>query len=200
EVKAFLSTQIWDASHQFEVFRKRALSNGGGLGVQSPGLFARSIVNARDWTEVTVFLHLLRDSFLQTLFAWGERFAHNPAEKAIFAYSLQDVTRHITYGVDHIRFFLHKRPERHREIINYVTLGETAAAAEWEKDVPQNEALAIILGGGKDNIGEGFRLLKQLRRDQIENYMRHARAARIGDRRDSLAKGLAAYFTEAVTA
>ena len=37
EVKLFLSTQIWDAGRQFEGWRKRALLNGGGLGLESPG-------------------------------------------------------------------------------------------------------------------------------------------------------------------
>lgn len=200
EVKAFLSTQIYDASHQFEVFRKRALANGGGLGLQSPGLFARTIINARDWTEVTVLLNLMQGSFLQTIYRYGERFAHNEAEAAIFRYCLQDITRHIAYGVDHIRFFLYKWPERRAELENYLTVGELASAREWEQDVPWREALAIVLGKGKDNINEGFLRVNALRAAQIENYMRHVRAARIGDRRGSLPQQLARYVAEPATA
>jgi len=199
EVKTFLATQIYEASLHFEVFRKRALANGGGLGIQSPGIFGRHIVDARDWTEVTLLLHVMQGSFLQTLYSYGEFFAHNEAEKAIFRYCLQDVTRHITYGVDHVRFFLHKRPERQRELVQYLSLGEIAAAADWEKDVPLREALAIVLAGGKDKINEGFMRVNAFRSRQIEEYLRHVRAMRLGDRRDQLTPALAKYIAQPAT-
>src|SRR5712692_1372421 len=51
EVKLYLSTAAYDAAQHFEVFRKRALSNGGGMGMQSPGYFHRAIIDARAWKE-----------------------------------------------------------------------------------------------------------------------------------------------------
>ncbi len=54
EVKLYLATTIFENARAVEVFRKRALSNGGGLGVQSPGWGFRSVVDARNFTEMAV--------------------------------------------------------------------------------------------------------------------------------------------------
>ncbi|HEY8173552.1 MAG TPA: hypothetical protein VIH21_10750, partial [Dehalococcoidia bacterium] len=43
EVKLYLATQTFDHARHVEAFRKRALANGGGLGVQTPGFFNRTV-------------------------------------------------------------------------------------------------------------------------------------------------------------
>ena len=56
EVKLYLATQVFDHARHVEAFRKRALSNGGGLGVQSPGFFNRTVYASFKFTEL-VDLH-----------------------------------------------------------------------------------------------------------------------------------------------
>ena len=83
--------------------------------------------------------------------------------------------------------------------MQYLSLGEIAAAADWEKDVPLREALAIVLAGGKDKINEGFMRVNAFRSRQIEEYLRHVRAMRLGDRRDQLTPALAKYIAQPAT-
>ena len=45
EVKLYLATTVFENARAVEVFRKRALSNGGGLGLQSPGWGFRSVID-----------------------------------------------------------------------------------------------------------------------------------------------------------
>ena len=45
EVKLYLSCAEFDEARQFDVFRKRAFSNGGGMGIQSPGYFHRAMID-----------------------------------------------------------------------------------------------------------------------------------------------------------
>ena len=73
-----------------EVFRKRALSNGGGLGVQSPGWGFRSVVDARNFTEMASIQMVLQDSLTLAQYQYLEKYAKNPAEKYIAAHVLQD--------------------------------------------------------------------------------------------------------------
>ena len=52
------------ASHH-EAFRKRALSNGGGLGLESRGEVNRMILESKGgWSETSLLLHLLRGTFI----------------------------------------------------------------------------------------------------------------------------------------
>ena len=83
EVKLFLATQMFDNARHFEAFRKRALSNGGGLGLENKGEVNRMLLESTGgWPETVVMLHLLRGTFTFTLYRYGELYAHNPAEKS----------------------------------------------------------------------------------------------------------------------
>ncbi len=88
EVKLYLSVAEFDVARWFEVFRKRALSNGGGLGIQAPGFFHRTLIDARAWTEASVALHILAASQLMMLFQIGYYTAHNEAERTIFSHCI----------------------------------------------------------------------------------------------------------------
>src|SRR5438552_12849280 len=85
EVKLYLSCAEFDEARQFEVFRKRAFSNGGGMGVQSPGYFHRGIIDTRYWTETSSVMFILHNSYIMGLYEMGLLAAHNEAEVKIFA-------------------------------------------------------------------------------------------------------------------
>jgi len=58
EVGMFLTTQIMDEARHEDVFRKRALVNGGGLLQQGPGYGLRKILEAADFTEMSALMHV----------------------------------------------------------------------------------------------------------------------------------------------
>jgi len=188
EVKLYLSSAEFDVARWFEVFRKRALSNGGGIGVQSPGYFHRAMIDGRAWTEVSAALHILASSQLLMLFQIGYYTSHNDAERTIFAYCIQDVARQRAYGSQHLRFFLTKKLDRRAEIQHVLNKYEVLLDYEWEKDVPLREALMILLGGGAsaDQMADGFSKLEYFRALWANDYIKQLAAAGLGDRRDKV--------------
>jgi hypothetical protein len=75
EAKMFLCTQIMDEARHAEVFRKRALANGGGLlkSRSGPASLLRTIIEAKTYTQATALLHLLGEGFILDLFRQGAR-------------------------------------------------------------------------------------------------------------------------------
>jgi hypothetical protein len=196
EVKLYLSTAAFDYARQFEVFRKRAMSNGGGLGMQSPGYFHRAIIDARAWTEASVVLNIFAASHIMGLYEIGAYSAHNEAESLIFRLGMQDVGRQLSYGVQHLRYFLSKKIERRAEIHNYLNKAEAVFAFEQEKDVPLREALIILLGGGTNNeqVADGIAKLEYFNRRWVRAYLSRLAAAGFPERREKLHPSLKKYI------
>jgi len=193
EVKLYLATTIFENARAVEVFRKRALSNGGGLGVQSSGWAFRSIVDARNFTEMVAIQMVLHDSLTLGQYAFGEKFARNPAEKFIFAHCLQDKARHLSYGVSHLKYVLLHRPERREEIQRYLDKGEGMLVQDDKKDPSTRESFAMYFAGGKDKIADGLQVYDAMRKTALGQYLARLKWATL-DRSQRLQPGLKAYL------
>jgi hypothetical protein len=198
EVKLYLSTAEFDVARQFEVFRKRALCNGGGMGLQGPGYFHRAIIDARLWTETSAVLHVLSNSFLIGLYQVGEYVAHSEAESLIFRLSMQDVARQLAYGIQHLKYFLLRKLDKREEIHSYLNKAEAVMAYDEERDTPRREALIILLGGGvsKEQILDGVRKLEYFKRRWVRDYVARLAAAGLPERRERLHPLLKKYLKE----
>ncbi|HUF52180.1 MAG TPA: hypothetical protein VMR52_00215 [Dehalococcoidia bacterium] len=198
EVKLYLSTAEFDAARWFEVFRKRALSNGGGLGVQSPGYFHRAMIDARAWTETSAVLHILANSQLKMLFDIGYYTSHNDAERTIFSYCLQDVARQRAYGSQHLRYFLTRKIERREEVHHYLNKYEALLEYEWECDIPLRESLMILLGGGAtpELMRDGALKLEYFRQRWANDYIDQLSAAGLGERRKKVHHSIKKYLPQ----
>jgi len=187
EVKLYLAATISECGRHADVFRKRALANGGGLGIQSPGWGFRSIVDARNYSEMVVIQMVLHDGFTLAQLAHGEAFAHNGAEKLIFRLAMQDKARHVAYGIGHLKHVLIHRPNRRQEMQRYLEKGERALIVD-DRDTPTREALAILLGGGKSEsqLNEGYNRLLAVRRKQFNEYVHRLDVVGLGDRRERM--------------
>jgi hypothetical protein len=194
EVKTLLATQVFEAGRAFEVFRKRALANGGGLGIQGPGLFSRAILDARNFSEVSLLLHIVHTTQTIGFYRVLERYAHNRAESTIFRYTLQDAGRWLAYGMEHLKYMLNKRPDRRREVHTYLQKAETILEQDWQRDTPIREALAIIMSGGVEKMSFGMEKLAWLRGLQVEEYLRALDYAQLGDRREKMTSGFKQYL------
>ncbi len=198
EVKLYLSTAEFDVARWFEVFRKRALSNGGGLGIQAPGYYHRVMIDARAWTEASAALHILASSQLLMLFQIGYYTAHNDAERTIFSYCIQDVARQRAYGSQHLKYFLSRHNERREEINHVLNKYEVMLEYEWDADTPLREALMILLGGGSsgEQIADGASKLEYFRRRWANDYVDQLTAAGLVERRDKVHHSIKQYITE----
>jgi len=187
EVKLFLASQIFDEARHMEVFRKRALANGGGLLRSSPDAEnqLRLILEAPNFTTGSALMHILGEGFVLTLFRNGEMFSLTPVEKKIFRLCMQDEARHVAYGTMHLKYFLEKHPEREDEIHDILRRGEEATFS-LNQAQDTIEARAILAGGGLEHIEDGFVKLKYLFKKQIQEYLYRLRMAGL-DRSHKLA-------------
>ncbi|MFQ5934069.1 MAG: hypothetical protein ACE5KI_05445 [Dehalococcoidia bacterium] len=171
EVKAFLATEVTDAARHCEAFRKRAWANGGGLGLESRGEVNRMMLETRGgWSEACVYLYLMRGSFTLALYRHGEAFAHNPAEKALFSHCIQDKARHISYGLEHLRYSVTHKRDNIVKFNRLLEIGEFLLIKDLEDPVLP-EALAVIFGGGVKGAKRGMHQVRQLMGDFVNHYL-----------------------------
>lgn len=187
EMGLFMATQIMDEARHEDVFRKRALANGCGLLQAGPG--AVSLLQVTDFSEMTTVLHIVAEGFVQSLFRMGELISHNEAEKKIFRLAAQDESRHVAFGVTHMKYLLETAPERREEIHHYLDrneglLGNTQAGLT--SGGQSAESLAILLGGGRDKVDLGYQKLLAIRKRQINEYMHRLEVIGLADRRQRM--------------
>ena len=191
EARNVLLCQVMDESRHMDVFRKRALANGGGLMKATGGTagVVGSIDLSRDFTEMSSRLHISGEGAVLTIFRMGELMAYNDAEKAIYRLCAQDEARHVAFGVMHMRYMAETAPERHEEIHCYLDEAERAILAGSQNPAGQfpttSESMAILLGGGKKHFDEGRNKLIAIRRRQLSEYIKRVRSAGFGDRFDN---------------
>ncbi len=191
EARQVLLAQVMDESRHMDVFRKRALANGGGL-MRATGAtagFVGGIDLSRDFTEMSSRLHISGEGAVLTIFRMGELMAYNDAEKTIYRLCAQDEARHVAFGVMHLRYMSQNEPSRREEIHSYLDEAEggmlTDAANPAGRLTQTSESLCILLGGGCDKFDEGFRKLVAIRRRQLQEYRKRVISAGFGDRFDN---------------
>ncbi|MEC8822044.1 MAG: hypothetical protein VYA08_14205 [Pseudomonadota bacterium] len=186
EVKQYLATATFDCARQLEALRKRALSNGGGLGIESRGRVNRIILESSGgWTEAVVYLYLLRGTYITRLLTGLLSAAHNEAEAFIYSHMLEDHARHLTYGYDHLEYASTHHDDASLIMGTLLAVGEAHMAAELKEGVVSS-AMAIIFGGGiKGARTHGMERYLVLVRDFINDYLAICRTLGI-DREKSL--------------
>lgn len=178
EVKLFLATQIMDEARHLDVFRKRALANGGGLLSASPAQedLLAAILTAPDYTTASALMHIFGEGFVLTLFRQGEFLAPTVVEKTIFRLCMQDEARHVAYGVMHLKYLIERFPERGPEIHALLEIGEQAIF-KLTLEPQTSEPRAILAGGGLENIELGMARMAFIYRKQVSEYLGRLRVA-----------------------
>lgn len=191
EMGLFLASQIMDEARHLDVFRKRALANGIGLLQAGPG--AVGLLTAQSFVEMTASLHLVGEGFVQSLFRMGELIAHSEVDKKIFRLAAQDESRHVAFGVMHMKHLLDTEPERREEVHTYLDrmeglVGTTPNQSGLTGGGDTTEALAILLGGGKSEaqLNDGYNKLIAVRRRQFNEYVHRLDVVGLGDRRERM--------------
>ncbi len=180
EAKMFLCTQIMDEARHTEVFRKRALSNGGGLLKSRSGATSllRTIIEAKTYTQASALMHLLGEGFVLDIFRQGELIAPTEVEKRMFRMAMQDEARHVAYGTLHIRYAIENDPDVADEIHQALDHGEMVLT-EFGTSPDLATSLAVLLGGGVENIEEkGFPMQQEMTVKLLTSYL--ARCERAG--------------------
>ncbi len=185
EVKSFLATQVFDAGRHCEAFRKRALANGGGLGLQSPGVMHRALTDSLKWTELVVALDLFRTSATLALFE-TEALPQSDAETTLYRLAARDLERWRDYGIAHVRYHLEHRPDRREQLLLSMVRAEAAFLQDTTRDAPLHDALLVLLGRGEAEPVARQRLA-ELRQRQVNRYFDALDEAGVPERRERAA-------------
>jgi len=180
EAKMFLCTQIMDEARHSEVFRKRALANGGGLLKSRGGTTSllRTILEAKTYTQASALMHLLGEGFILDIFRQGELISPTDVEKRIFRMAMQDEARHVAYGTLHLRYAIEHDPDTAEEIHAALDHGEDVLV-EFGTQPDLTTAISVLLAGGVDEIEtKGFPMQMELTKKLLTSYL--ARCERAG--------------------
>lgn len=175
EMKFFMSTVIFDLARHTETFRKRALANGGGLGLQAPTDYNRAVQECRSFPELMATL-FVQDSFLLTLCEMGDEIGFNQLERDMWRLCARDRKRYMQYHIERLKHFLFKMPDRRDEQNFYMTKAENRVVKEWQ-DPTVWEPLAVWFGGGRERVELGRERLMVLRKRQVADYVARLKEA-----------------------
>ena len=150
EAALFLSTVMVDEARHIEVFTKRALANGGGLGVASAAtqLSLASLLEPKDFSTASFLLSVLGEGTFLDLLAFLEEHAPEQATREICRRARQDEARHVRFGIAHAKYTIEADLSAARRFGSAVE-----ARAEFLKSVSGvgaliEESLIIYSGGG----------------------------------------------------
>ena len=195
EVKAFLASEIFDTGRHYSVFRQRALANGGTLGLESFGQMNRRLMETRSgWTEVALFLYLVRGPLTLLLYRYGEAYAPHAAEKFMFRKCMEDKARHLAYGMAHVKYAVENRDPGFSMGLNNLMRSVERDLSQEMRDPVLWEALAIIFGGSVANMAAGMEIVKDLQQRYMEEYLARMQWVGIGKTEANLSPDLAVYL------
>ncbi len=201
EVKLFLASQVMDEARHLDVFRKRALANGGGLLLSSGNAGLRFVMDAQDFTEMSSILHVQGEGLVQSIFRMGEYIANSPAEKMIFRLAAQDESRHVAFGVMHLKYILETQPWRREEIHGYLDYAEPAIQGGSAGGVlggsPNfGQSLGVLFSYKLGSQEEGQNMTMAAFRRQMKEYMHRLDVAGLPERKQRIGPQFKAMLEE----
>jgi hypothetical protein len=186
EVKAFIASQCIDEARHAEVFRKRALAGGVGLLRASPrGQEAlKGILEADSYSEGSVFMHVLAEGFVLTLFRFSELISPTEVEKRMFQLVMQDEARHVSYGLQHLKYLIDNVPDCRPQVNRFLDEAELHLAGLFNAD--QLESMIVLAGRGthRDAVRRGIELVGSCQARQVEEYLHRCERAGLPERRE----------------
>ena len=172
EVKHFIATQAMDEARHAEVFRKRALAGGVGLMEALPQAehSLKAILDCDSYSEASAFMHLLAEGNILTMFRFSEYISPTPVDKRMFQLVMQDEARHVSYGLQHLRWIIDNTPERKEQI--HLALDEAEMFSIQQFDASLMECMIVLAGKGTKpgQIKQGLEIVGDLQVKQIQEY------------------------------
>lgn len=167
EVPLFLASVIGDEARHIEVFFKRAKATN--LGVLSSTLTTQqslyTLYRERDYVKSSFLLHIMGEGTFIDLLAFLEKHAKDAPTKRIFALAKADETRHVAYGMAHIKNAIAANPHKIEVLKDAVFSRKNYLDELSGESTLLIEALAIY-AGGDDSVAafkRGFEMVENLK-------------------------------------
>ncbi|HKS91386.1 MAG TPA: hypothetical protein VJQ83_05610 [Tepidiformaceae bacterium] len=199
DMKNFMATHVYDSDRKVEVLRKRALSNGGGLGQMGLGTLYRAWFGAAKPTDYLVAIDVVYKQYEVALFELLAEQLPLAVDRDIFARLANDSRRHAEFGLKHLQYYIQYYPNGKEFAGHFLNKAESALSDELNHSHVETGAITVALAGGVENLQKGQAAVRELRASQLRRYL--DALASIGiDRAAMVNPGLVAITQEPVTA
>ena len=176
EVAMFLATQLNDEARHIDVFLKRARAGGGGLGISSvvTSQSLLTLLETPDFTEAAFLLSVLGEGTFLDLLKFVERFAPDEATAVLVQRARADETRHVHFGLSHVRHALAHDPSLYGRLEGAVRRRAATMSQAGGVPAPLADALTILASGGDDprDVRKGHDAFRELLGTMHENRVR----------------------------
>ena len=152
ETAMFLATQMADEARHIDVFLKRARVAGGGLGVSS-AVTSRSLLSLfepEDFTEASFLLSVLGEGTFLDLLRFIEQHAPDAPTAEIAKRTRADESRHVHFGVAHVRHALACDPTLYARLEGAVRRRAATLHDVASVPAPIQDALTVLAARGDD--------------------------------------------------
>jgi TusA-related sulfurtransferase len=181
EVVLFLSTQMMDEARHIEAFTKRALANGGGLqySAASTQFSLKTLFDQHDFTTASFLLSVLGEGTFLDLLRFIETHAPDSVTAEICRRARIDESRHVHFGMAHMRYYLAQGPAHYEELRAAVRQRADVLSTVTEVSPRVQEALAVLAAGGMepDHLAEGTRCVRSLVEEMHVHRLQRLQAA-----------------------
>lgn len=165
EVAMFLATQLQDEARHIDVFLKRARL-AGGLAISSVATSRSllSLLQLQDFSEAAFLLSVLGEGTFLDLLAFIERHAPDEATAELVRRARNDESRHVHFGLAHVRHALTHDPSLYRRLEQAVRTRAATLAGVGSVPAPVQDALTILAAGGTvpDKVARGHEAFREL--------------------------------------
>ncbi|MDQ6799822.1 MAG: ferritin-like domain-containing protein [Acidobacteriota bacterium] len=165
EVAMFLATQLQDEARHIDVFLKRArLAAGIAVSSVATSQSLLSLLLLQDFTESAFLLSVLGEGTFLDLLSFIERYAPDEATAELVRRARNDESRHVHFGLAHVRHALAHDPSLYRRLEAAVRRRATTLAGIGSVPAPVQDALTMLAAGGTEprRIARGHEAFREL--------------------------------------
>jgi hypothetical protein len=180
ELKMWQCAQMFDAAQLADVFRKRAIAGGTGLGHDHAplGELLKTVFDSGNYPCASASAYLLLSGLVQMLLRHVGAVSENAADQTIARFGMQDVSRSLAYGIGHMQYLLELRPHEQTSLSGHLDEVENSAVGLLAAPA-MISPLALITAGSRGGAGDAVPQVIALYRRFANEHAARRRAAGI---------------------
>ena len=182
EVMQLLAIQAADEARHIEVFTRRALLKRAQLGLSTAGGQAslQTLVEEPDFATASFLLSVLGEGTFLSLLWFLDRHAPDPVTASVCRMAAQDETRHVAFGMAHLRDHILVDPSVRGTLADAVRRRHDALRHTAGLNAEVFEALVLMAAGSwsPEDLGRGYDKVAALVEDMHSG--RRKRLVRLG--------------------
>jgi hypothetical protein len=182
EVVQLLAVQVADEARHVEVFTRRALLKGGGMGRSGAGGRAslQTLLDEPDFSIAGFLLSVLGEGSFLNLLAFLDGHAPDPVTRQVAHLALQDEGRHVAFGQAHLEHRVTVEPSLRARLRAAIERRHDALASTAGLSDDVHDALIVLAAGAftPTAIASGWDRVQRLQADMDEGRQR--RLTRLG--------------------